>query len=166
MGLWHAFEKKPFGPGLLAAGTRDEGRRGTSKTAVALAVCEAMVLAAEGFGAAWFSALVEEEAGARVECVGMMSGTEGLAGTRATRTSLALVDGGAEARHADLQQEKRVADGDPSLGVWGRILPVVRVGIGGVGGKEKRRGGGTEVRGGGWGCCLESGQMLAVKVRV
>ena len=113
LGLWHPSEKKPFGLGLLAPGAGDQGSYGAFRSAVARTMGGAMVLAAEGDGPAWFAALVEEEAGARIESVRVVAGTEGLAGARSTGAALTPVDGGAEAWHDGPPEMERVAGGRP-----------------------------------------------------
>lgn len=110
MGLWHPSEKKPFGLGLLAPGAGDQGSYGAFRSAVARTMGGAMVLTAEGDGAAGPATLVEVEAGAGIEGVRMMAGTEGLAGAGSTGAALALVDGGAEAWHDEPPEMERVAN--------------------------------------------------------
>ena len=68
-----------------------------------------------------FAALVEEEAGARIEGARMVAGAEGLAGAGATGAVPALVDGGTEAWH----------DGDSGNGKgrrWATLFLVICAG--------------------------------------
>lgn len=99
MGLRHVAENEPPGLGLLAPGTGVDGGWRLCGLAVAGAVGEAAILAAEGGGAAALALAVEELALAGFAWVGVVAITEGLTRESAAGAGLALVERGAEAWH-------------------------------------------------------------------
>lgn len=70
-----------------------------ARAAVAGTVGEAVILSAEGEGAAGIAVAVEVLAGLEGSWVGMVAAAEALAGLGAGSAGLAVLDGGAVARH-------------------------------------------------------------------
>jgi hypothetical protein len=98
-GLWQTYGFKPLVDGLLTAGAGVDRDRGAAGAAVAAAVGEAVVLSAEGVGAAGLAGSGAVRAGLGEERFGVVSGAKDLAGERANGASASGMSGGAETWH-------------------------------------------------------------------
>ena len=103
-GLRQAIEKEPLYLGLLAPGAGNDGDGRMPSAAIARTVGKAVVLAAEGEGAAALTAAVEIFALAINDRLRVVSAAKGLAGKSAAGAGLSFVERGAEAWHECLQQ--------------------------------------------------------------